>query len=391
MNMVPLGEFMPSRIPSVNPAKHPEETFELWSIPAFDAGKPDVVLGSKIGSSKKCVEPGDVLLSRIVPHIRRSWIVAPNSENRQIASGEWITFRSDAFDAGYMRHILISDPFHAEFMQTVAGVGGSLLRARPDGDKQIEIPLPALEEQRRIAGILDQEDALSRLCTGALDKLNTLGQAIFHEMFGDPAVEPDRWPSKPLTEFVANKDDIRCGPFGTQLHKSEFQTSGVPLWGIKQVNKHFDIETEEFVSEQKFNDLRVYSLEPGDIVMTRKGTIGNCAVYPNDFPVGIMHSDLLRLRIDRERHNPTFMSAQLRFNRTFSYQLKLISGGAIMAGINVSRLKLLEAIAPPKGLQDQYEKQLTALERNRQNLINAVNAQSGLFASLQHRAFRGEL
>ncbi|BBU58449.1 hypothetical protein KU6B_47140 [Mameliella alba] len=140
MSMVPLGEFMPSRIPSVNPAKHPDEVFELWSIPAFDEGKPEVVPGSEIGSSKKCVEPGDVLLSRIVPHIRRSWVVSPATENRQIASGEWITFRSDEFDGRYMRHMLTSDPFHVEFMKTVAGVGGSLLRARPEGVKQIKIP-----------------------------------------------------------------------------------------------------------------------------------------------------------------------------------------------------------------------------------------------------------
>lgn len=391
MKMVPLGEFMPSKIPSVNPAKFPDETFELWSIPAFDAGEPDVLPGSSIGSSKKCIEPGDVLLSRIVPHIRRSCVVSPKSSNRQIASGEWITFRGDAFYPNYLRQILVSDPFTAEFMQTVAGVGGSLLRARPEGVKLIKIPLPPLEEQKRIAGILDQADTLRRLRTRALDKLNTLGQSIFHEMFGDPAVDADRWETAPLSDFSVAKDDIRCGPFGTQLLKSEFLEKGVPLWGIKQVNKHFRIPTHEFVSEDKFEELENYSILPEDIVMTRKGTIGNCAVYPANYPVGVMHSDLLRLRINTERHTASFVADQLRFNRSFVHQLKLISGGAIMAGINVSRLKALHAIAPPKEMQLEYSRRIKDVEEKRKIIVASQKTQQSLFASLQHRAFRGEL
>lgn len=252
-------------------------------------------------------------------------------------------------------------------------------------------PLPPLEEQKRIAGILDQADALRRLRTRALDKLNILGQAIFHEMFGDPAVDADRWETAPLSDFSVAKDDIRCGPFGTQLLKSEFLEKGVPLWGIKQVNKHFRIPTHEFVSEEKFEELENYSILPDDIVMTRKGTIGNCAVYPANYPVGVMHSDLLRLRINTERHTASFVADQLRFNRSFGHQLKLISGGAIMAGINVSRLKALHAIAPPRNMQLEYSRRIKAVEAKRKLIVASQNVQQSLFTSLQHRAFRGKL
>ena len=132
MRTVRLDEFMPRRLPSVNPAKFQSETFELWSVPSFDVGAPEILKGSEIGSSKKVVESGDLLLSRIVPHIRRAWIVEPTTDNRQIGSGEWITFRGEDFHAPYLRHILISDRFNAQLMQTIAGVGGSLLRARPE-------------------------------------------------------------------------------------------------------------------------------------------------------------------------------------------------------------------------------------------------------------------
>ena len=129
---IELGELMPQEgRRSVNPADYPGEVFELLSIPAYDRGSAEIALGSEIGSTKQAVQPGDVLLSKIVPHIRRAWVVEPSAGSRQIASSEWIVFRSKEADARYLRHFLVSDGFHRQFMQTVSGVGGSLLRARP--------------------------------------------------------------------------------------------------------------------------------------------------------------------------------------------------------------------------------------------------------------------
>ena len=91
--LVPASEIMVKRGGSLNPAKFPEETFELLSIPAFDKDKPEILKGAEIGSSKNCIEPGDVLLSKIVPHIRRCWVVPEKGDYRQIGSGEGIIFR----------------------------------------------------------------------------------------------------------------------------------------------------------------------------------------------------------------------------------------------------------------------------------------------------------
>ena len=87
----------------------------------------EIVEGRNIGSSKKCIEPNDILLSKIVPHIRRCCVVPPKGKYRQIASGEWIQFRSDQLYSQYLKFFLISDTFHWQFMHTVSGVGGSLI------------------------------------------------------------------------------------------------------------------------------------------------------------------------------------------------------------------------------------------------------------------------
>jgi type I restriction enzyme S subunit len=257
--------------------------------------------------------------------------------------------------------------------------------------KLIKIPLPPLPEQRRIAGILDQTDALRRLRRQSLSRLSALGQAIFHEMFGDPISNPKGWDKVELVECVVSSDDIRCGPFGTQLLREEFQEGGVPLWGIKQVNRGFAIPTHEFVTEKKAKLLANYTIIPVDIVMTRKGTIGNCSVYPREFPVGIMHSDLLRLRIDRNKCEPEFISDQLHFSPDIQHQIALISGGAIMQGINVGKLKKIRVLRPPKPLQDEYMRRVHAVQTKREFAIAHEVALDSLFTSLQHRAFRGEL
>lgn len=169
-----LGELMPERAGTVDPSKFSDEVFDLYSVPAFQAGVPEIIAGKEIGSAKQIVQPGDVLLSKIVPHIRRAWIVGKNHGRRLIASSEWIVFRDQRFWPPFLRHILVSDPFHVQFMSTVSGVGGSLLRARPAHVAKLRIPQPPMTEQQRIAAILDQAEALRAKRRQALAKLDTL-------------------------------------------------------------------------------------------------------------------------------------------------------------------------------------------------------------------------
>ena len=99
-------------------------------------------------------------------------------------------------------------------------------------------------------------------------------------------------------------DDIKCGPFGTQLNKNEYQKNGVALWEIPQINSGFKLKPTHFLTKEKAEKLRAYSLEPGDIAMSRKGNVGQCGIFPAGYKSGIIHSDVLRIRVDRRRVNP---------------------------------------------------------------------------------------
>ncbi len=387
MNMVPLGELMPSRIPSVNPSKHLDETFELWSIPAFDQGEPERLKGSEIGSSKKCIEPDDVLLSRIVPHIRRSWVVGPLNGARQIASGEWITFRSPKVFPQYLRHVLISDEFHAQFMKTVAGVGGSLLRARPEGVKQIEVPLPPLDEQKRIAAILDQADALRRLRQRAIDRLNTLGQAIFHEMFGDAVKNPKGWETVKL-------DDL-CGVGSSKrVFVSEFVEEGIPFYRgteVGQLATGEKIEPKLHISEDHYQSLVQHSGKPeiGDLLLPSICHDGRIWRVDTNEPFYFKDGRVLWIKSHNTQINGDYLRNHLR--NLFLQNYQSIASGTTFAELKIVNLKNLPLLYPPMNLQVEFADRISAVEARRSEFEKSKVAFDALFGALQNRAFRGEL
>ena len=292
-------------------------------------------------------------------------------------------------DPAYFAHFFRT----REYRQRVSALaaGANINNLRNEHLDEFNIPLPPLPEQRRIAEILDKADALRAKRRAALAQLDTLTQSIFLDIFGDPATNPKGWPRVALIDLCGQADDIKCGPFGTQLSQSEYTTEGIPLWGIRNVNAFFRLPTREFLTPRTAGRLSQYSIASGDIVMTRKGTVGNCAVFPEGFALGIMHSDLLRLRVMRERAEPDFIAHQLHHSRDVERQIALISGGAIMPGINVTKLKNLKVVVPPVSLQREFTNRLVAVEQLKASHESAVKEVDSLFASLQHRAFRGAL
>jgi type I restriction enzyme S subunit len=254
--------------------------------------------------------------------------------------------------------------------------------------ENLQVPLPARDEQRRIVDLLSRAEGIVRLRREAEKKAAELIPALFLDMFGDPATNPKGWQKAPLTAACGSSDDIKCGPFGTQLAKSEFCHEGIPLWGIKHVNVGFSIPTVEFLSTEKAEELSMYSIVPGDIVMTRKGTIGNCALYRDGMPHGVMHSDLLRIRPDRNRCSSQFLSDQLHISRDVEYQIaRTASSGAVMPGINVGRLKSVQILIPPMETQHRYEEKIELIHSIQSQQSAAIVKAQAIFDALLASSF----
>ena len=206
-------------------------------------------------------------------------------------------------------------------------------------------------------------------------------------MFGDMAFNPLNWPSAHLVDVCMNDGDIKCGPFGTQLGKDEYVDEGVPVWGIPQVNVCFSRKTGDFITTEKAKKLKEYSLISGDIAMSRKGNVGQCAIYPKGYPNGIIHSDVLRIRVSEKLCNPEFLMHQLHFSRAVKTEIDLVSNGAIMAGINVTKLKKINIYIPPIKLQHQFAIFVTQVDKSKLAIQKSLDKLEILQKSLMQQYF----
>ncbi|WP_118183980.1 restriction endonuclease subunit S [Paraburkholderia phosphatilytica] len=335
---------------------------------------------------------GDVLVAKITPCFENGKIAQVKLRQKfGFGSTEFHVIRPNAekLDARYLAHFLRTKEVLLEGEKRMTGSAGQR-RVPRTFLESLSIRIPPLAQQRRIAAILDKADELRAKRKEVLALLDSMAQSIFVDMFGDPATNSGRWLKKSLIDLCAKADDIRCGPFGTQLSASEFREEGVPLWGIRNVNAKFERPTVEFLTPETAKRLAQYSIEPRDIVMTRKGTIGNCAVYPEHFESGVMHSDLLRIRVDPKKCLPEFIAHQLHHSRDVERQISMVSSGAVMPGINVTKLKGLEIQVPELELQKRFQERVTQLGSVIELHNEARKEADNLFSSLQAKAFWGQ-
>ena len=206
-------------------------------------------------------------------------------------------------------------------------------------------------------------------------------------MFGDLASPNCKWEIAKLVDTCASPDDIKCGPFGTQLNKDEYVHSGVAVWEIPQINSLFATTPTHYLTHEKAVQLEAYSLKPGDIAMSRKGNVGKCAVFPSKFEVGIIHSDVLRIRVDENRVLPVFMMHQLHLSGSIQHQIELVSAGAIMAGINVTKLKQINVHIPPMDLQQQFVTFIEQIDKSKFEIQQSLEKLEILKKSLMQQYF----
>lgn len=255
----------------------------------------------------------------------------------------------------YNRYLLWALQSHNAKEQYLSLQTGTALKQLPVGKlEQVKINCVDLKSQFEIAEILDRAYQIIKIRKKELEALDDLIKARFVELFGDLASPECKWNKEKLVDTCVNPDDIKCGPFGTQLSKDEYVGSGIAVWDIPQINSSFSTIPTHFLTKEKAKQLDAYSIKPGDIAMSRKGNVGKCAVFPSSLAEGIIHSDVLRIRVDDSRVLPMFMMHQLHYSDAVQHQIELVSSGAIMAGINVTKLKQIFVHIPPMELQEQF-------------------------------------
>ena len=211
----------------------------------------------------------------------------------------------------------------------------------------LKIPLPPLEEQEKIAMVLDKVSELIEKREQQLAKLDELIKSRFVEMFGDPVTNEKKWDKVPLSELA----EIRIGPFGSLLHKEDYITDGYPLVNPSHiVNEKIVTDKKLTISKQKYNEMKVYHLKINDVVLGRRGEMGRCAVVTQSGLICGTGSLLIR---SYGKITANFIQKIISFP-TFKKTIEDMAIGQTMPNLNVSIVANFQIIIPPLEIQQRY-------------------------------------
>jgi|GEM_PF-507933 type I restriction enzyme S subunit len=256
--------------------------------------------------------------------------------------------------------------------------------------KKIKIPLPPVDEQARIANLLDEADELRKLRAQADRHTDTLIPALFHEMFGDSISNPKDWPRHKLPELCEGKEGIKAGPFGSSLKKDCYTSEGPRVYGQEQViGGDFSIG-DYHISEAKFSEMSAYVVKSGDLLISLVGTIGKVIVVPDGIERGIINPRLLRVRPRRDLLHPCYLAHVLTSPSVVQF-LGGIATGITMGVLNGGMLKKLNIPLPPIALQKEFAQRVTEIRELEASQATSRTRLDALFQSMLHRAFNGEL
>lgn len=257
-----------------------------------------------------------------------------------------------------------------------------------DRFKELEIPLPPLEEQKRIAAILDKADAIRRKRQQAIQLADDFLRAVFLDMFGDPVTNPKGWPIDYLPNLGSFKNGLNYG--------SDEAGLSLKCLGVGDFKSLDRIEGARNLSNIQLNQAPSsdYLLKDGDIVFVRsngnKALVGRClAIYPAHEKV-TFSGFCIRFRISNDAVNTNYINYLFRVP---SLKQKLLSGGqgANIQNINQKKLSEIEVPVPSKDLLLKFSEivekfKLSSLKNEQSN-----SSVDGLFESISQKAFAGEL
>jgi type I restriction enzyme S subunit len=253
---------------------------------------------------------------------------------------------------------------------------------------EVELPLPPLEEQQRIAAILDQADDLLAKRLGTIAHLDSLTLAVFTAMFGDP-IRNEVACRTELLKDVTSKIGSGSTPRGG---RAAYHDCGTPL--IRSMNVHdgrFVEEKMAFLDRSQADALRNVEVRKGDVLVNITGaSVARVCQLPHEMAGARVNQHVAIVRPTSEIH-PTLLAAQLRhptFKRTL---LQMAGAGATREAITKDQLEQLVVLVPPAQQQERFDEACVRQGVAFRQALSAADTLEKLRDSLQARAFRGEL
>ncbi|MGO4962552.1 restriction endonuclease subunit S [Anaerovoracaceae bacterium Sow4_D4] len=248
---------------------------------------------------------------------------------------------------------------------------------------EINIPqIPEHTKQDEVILVLDKLQTIIDLRNEELTSLDYLIKARFVEMFED---KEKAWPVVTIADICK---DSRTGPFGSALHHDEFVNEGIFVLGIDNaVENKFSYNRMRYITEDKYQQLKRYTVYPGDVIITIMGTVGRSAVIPKDMPKAINTKHLACLTPDAGVVDSYFLCNAFQIHPDIKQQLRGQTKGAIMDGLNLTIIKGLKFRLPPLELQKQFSDFVNQIDKSKATVQKALDETQLLFDSLMQQYF----
>jgi type I restriction enzyme, S subunit len=285
-------------------------------------------------------------------------------------------------DSRYLLHYFSRQASGGAFARGSRGVG--IHHLGRDALSKWPVPLPPLDEQRRIAAILDQADALRAKSREVVESVNQLAQSIFVDSFGDPTANPRGYPRAMLGDVIRSASD---GPHVSPQYAAE----GIPFLSTRHVKPGRIVwEDLKFLSpDDAAVQWRKCRPTRGDVLYTKGGTTGIAAAVNDDREFAVwVHVAVLTPLADRV--NSTWLEAMLNTAHCYRQSQRLTHGIA-NHDLGLKRMVNIEILLPPIEEQNRYADDVARVRTTADRSVVQVSKSNQLFASLQSRAFSRQL
>lgn len=322
---------------------------------------------------------GDILLAKITPCFENGKIsqIRVNSEVG-FGSTEFhvVRPRVDMLDGRYLVHLLRQEKIRSEGERRMTGSAGQR-RVPRNFLESLPIFLPSISEQRRIAAILDKAEELRAKRSEALAQLDRLAQSIFVEMFGDPVLNPKKFPRLKLGELIKFEG-------GSQPPASTFSDQeGEGMIRLVQIRDFKSDKFKTFIPRalaKRFfsqNDVMIGRYGP-PVFQILRGLSGS-------YNVALMKA------VPKEGATKEFIFHLLQERNLHQYVVSNSERTAGQSGVNLDLLEAYDAYLPPIELQHEFEKRMNAISKLKKMKNKSLEASSALFKSIEQRSFSGYL
>lgn len=365
---------------------------DLYEFPIFEPVKYSLLEVDEKEKERYLLNRGDLLFVR--SSLKKEGVAfcsMYNSSEDCLFSSFMIRVRlkKEVCDPKYVSYILRGNVCRERLIN--ASNTSTITNINQEGLASVQLPLPPLSTQKKIAAILDAADLYRQKTKTLIEKYDLLAQSLFLDMFGDTWSNPKGWKVMHV-EDVSNskKHSIKAGPFGSSLKKEFYVEQGYKIYGQEQVIKDDLSFGNYYIDEKKYKELENCKVSVGDVLISLVGTYGKVSVVPENFEPGIINPRLMKISPNRNIIRPDFLKKLLQ-NSGAEIQMKNHSRGGTMDIVNVGIMRKIEIPVPPIELQNKFAERFQLIEAQKQQAQTSLKKTEDLFNSLLQKSFKGEL